>query len=68
MRKELDGRPLKADQEEIYEAWQKRGLSRGRVRKHIFKIMGWDNIPDIPIHEIVSQVKGKAYEATHAES
>ena len=68
MRKELDGRPLKADQEEIYEAWQKRGLSRGRVRKHIFKIMGWDNIPDIPIHEIVSQVKGKAYEAAHAES
>ena len=68
MRKELDGRPLKADQEEIYEDWQKRGLSRGRLRKHIFKIMDWDNIPDIPIHEIVSQVKGKAYEVTHAES
>ena len=67
MRKELDGRPLKADQEEIYEGWQKRGLSRGRVRKHIFKIMGWDSIPDIPIHEIVSQVKSKAYEATHTE-
>jgi len=29
MRKELDGRPLKSSQDEIYEGWQKRGLSRG---------------------------------------
>ena len=30
MRKELDGRPLKSSEDEIYEAWQERGLSRGK--------------------------------------
>ena len=62
MRKELDGRPLKSSQDEIYEAWQERGLSRGKLRKHILKIMEWESVPELEVNEIYNQVKDKAYE------
>jgi len=66
MRKELDGRPLKSSEDEIYEAWQERGLSRGKLRKHILKIMGWENVPELEVNEIYNQVKDKAYEISHS--
>ena len=65
MRKELDGRPLKSSQDEIYEVWQKRGLSRGRLRKHFLKIMEWDSMPEIEVNEIYNKLKDKAYEVKH---
>jgi len=66
MRKELDGRPLESSQDEIYEAWQERGLSRGKLRKHIFKIMEWESVPELEVNEIYNQVKDKAYEISHS--
>ena len=66
MRKELDGRPLKSNQDEIYEAWQERGLSRGKLRKHILKIMEWESVPDLEVNEIYNQVKDKVYEISHS--
>ena len=66
MRKELDGRPLKSSEDEIYEAWQERGLSRGKLRKHILKIMEWENVPELEVNEIYNQVKDKAYEISHS--
>jgi hypothetical protein len=66
MRKELDGRPLKSSQDEIYEAWQERGLSRGKLRKHILKIMEWESVPELEVNEIYNQVKDKAYEISHS--
>jgi len=67
LRKELDGRPLKSSQEEIYEGWQKRGLSRGKLRKHFLKIMEWDNVPELEVIEIFNKLKDKVYEIKHSE-
>jgi len=66
MRKELDGRPLKSSQNEIYEGWQERGLSRGKLRKHILKIMEWESVPELEVSEIYNQIKDKAYEISHS--
>ena len=67
MRKELDGRPLKSSQDEIYEEWQKRGLSRGKLRKHFLKIMEWDSVPELEVIEIYNKLKDKVYEVKHSE-
>ena len=62
LRKELDGKTLKSTQDEIYEGWQSRGLSRGKLRKHFLKIMEWDSVPELEVSEIYDQVKNKVYE------
>ena len=67
LRKELDGRPLKSSQDEIYEEWQKRGLSRGKLRKHFLKIMEWDSVPELEVIEIYNKLKDKVYEIKHLE-
>jgi hypothetical protein len=66
MRKELDGRPLKSSQDEIYEGWQTRGLSRGKLRKHYLKIMEWDSMPEMEVNEIYNKLKDKVYEVKHS--
>jgi len=65
MRKELDGRPLKSSQDEIYEGWQTRGLSRGKLRKHFLKIMEWDSMLEMEVNEIYNKLKDKVYEVKH---
>ena len=61
-RKNLDGRILPVEYEEIYINWEKRGLSRGRLKKYLFKLMKWDNFPDIPILEVVQRIKDRQYD------
>ena len=61
-RKNLDGRNLPAEYEEIYINWEKRGLSRGRLKNYLFKFMKWDNFPDIPILEVVQIIKDRQYD------
>ena len=61
-RKNLDGRNLPVEYEEIYINWEKRGLSRGRLKKYLFKLMKWDIFPDIPILEVVQRIKDRQYD------
>jgi len=61
-RKNLDGRNLPLEYEEIYIIWEKRGLSRGRLKKYLFKLMNWNNFPDIPILEVVQRIKDRQYD------
>ena len=61
-RKNIDGRNLPVEYEEIYINWEKRGLSRGRLKNHLFKLMKWDNFPDIPILEVVQRIKDRQYD------
>jgi MoxR-like ATPase len=49
----------KQEDEQVHEEWQKRGLSRGKLRKHVMKMMGWDNIPEVAVDEILSQIREK---------
>ena len=61
-RKNLDGRNLPVEYEEIYINWEKRGLSRGRLKKYLFKLMKWDNFPDIPVLEVLQRIKDRQYD------
>ncbi len=61
-RKNLDGRNLPVEYEEIYINWEKRGLSRGRLKNYLFKLMKWDNFPDIPILGVVQILKERQYD------
>ena len=61
MRKKLDGRPLPVGYEEIYSQWENRGMSRGRLKKYLFKLMEWKNFPDIPVHDVVNKIREHQY-------
>jgi len=61
MRKNLDGRPLPVGYQKIYTQWENRGLSRGRLKKYLFKLMEWKNFPDIPVHEVVNKIREHQY-------
>ena len=61
MRKNLDGRPLPVGYEEIYSQWENRGLSRGRLKKYLFKLMEWKNFPDIPVNDVVNNIREHQY-------
>ena len=54
-----DEAELKPEDEQFHEEWQKRGLSRGKLRKHVMKMMDWDNIPEVAVDEILSQIREK---------
>lgn len=51
-RKQLDGKMLSSAEEDIYEGWEKRGMSRGKVKAYIFNIMAWKAFPKRPLYEI----------------
>ena len=61
MRKNLDGRPLPVGYEEIYSQWEIRGMSRGRLKKYLFKLMEWKKFPDIPVHDVVNKIREHQY-------
>jgi hypothetical protein len=62
LRKDLTGRPLPMSQEQMYEGWQKRGLSRATLRNDVCDLMGWDSIPDEDISVIYEQVQAQLQE------
>ena len=59
MRKNLDDSPLDADDEKVHETWQGRGLSRGELRRHVMKLMEWEEFPESSPTEILNQIKEK---------
>ena len=61
-RSSLDGRPLSAEIEAIYYSWEKRGLSRGRLKKYLLKLMEWPEVPDLPILDLLQSLKDRIYE------
>ena len=61
-RRALDGRPLPSEIEIVYASWEKRGLSRGRVKKYLLKIMEFSEIPDMPIMELLQIIRDRVYE------
>ena len=62
LRKNLDGRPLPSGYDEIYQNWETRGLSRGKLRKYLFKVMEWQDFPDIPVIEVVKKIREKHFD------
>ena len=62
LRKNLDGRSLPAGYEEIYTQWENRGLTRGRLKKYLFKLMEWIDFPDIPANDVVTKIREYHFE------
>ena len=62
LRKNLDGRSLPAGYEEIYTQWENRGLTRGRLKKYLFKIMEWINFPDITANDVLTKIREYHFE------
>ena len=62
LRKNLDGRPLPTGYDEIYLNWENRGLSRGRLKKYLFKLMEWQDFPDIPVLDVVRKIRERHFE------
>ncbi|MDP6332724.1 MAG: hypothetical protein QF788_06560, partial [SAR324 cluster bacterium] len=64
LRRTLDGRPLPGEIEEVYAGWEKRGLSRGRLKKYVLKLMEWSEIPDMPILDLLQIIRDRVYEVS----
>ena len=62
LRKNLDGRPLPMEYEEIYQKWEHSGLSKEKLRKYLFKVMQWEEFPDTPVLEILKIIRGNLFE------
>ena len=65
LRRTLDGRPLPGEIEEVYAGWEKRGLSRSRLKKYVLKLMEWSEIPDMPILDLLKTLRDRIYEVSN---
>ena len=59
LRRNLDVRPLPSEFDQIYKTWEERGLMRGRVRRYVLQIMDWEDVPDLPVHELLGQMRNR---------
>ena len=64
LRRTLDGRPLPGEIEEVYASWEKRGLSRKRLKNYVLKIMEWSEIPDMPILDLLQTLRDRVCEVS----
>ena len=48
--------------EEIYLNWESRGLSRGRLKKYLFKLMEWEDFPDMPVLDVVRIIRERHFD------
>lgn len=63
--RELDGKHLPPPVLGVYEAWNERGLSRGRVKKYIMELMEWDKLPEMPLADMWAALRDRIYDLTH---
>lgn len=64
-RKQLDGCPLPNNFEDLYQTWQRRGLSRKKIRDYIMALAEWTTLPDISIYEIFEILRDAIYDMEH---
>jgi len=65
LRRNLDGRPLSVEIEEVYVGWEKRGLSRKRLKNYVLKLMEWSEMPDLPILDLLQTLRERVYEVSN---
>ena len=65
LRRNLDGRPLPGGIEEVYAGWEKRGLSRKRLKNYVLKLMEWSEMPDLPILDLLQTLRERVYEVSN---
>ena len=67
-RKQLDGKLLGRTEEDIYVEWEKRGMSRGKVKKYILSLMDWKTFPKKPLYEIWKMLRDHIYDNIEMET
>jgi len=63
-RKNLDGRPLLKEIDNIYFHWEKRGLVKDNLKEYVLKLMKWSEIPDMPMHNLLKILRERIYEVS----
>ncbi|MBF0236917.1 MAG: hypothetical protein HQM12_04365 [SAR324 cluster bacterium] len=63
--KTLDGKPLDQGHLKIYGKWDSRGMRKASVRKCLLELMEWENFPEIPLFDLLEQIKDKIYDIKH---
>lgn len=61
-RKQLDGKTLSNTEEEIYQQWEKRQMTRGKVKSYIKTLMDWKELPKKPLYEIWKELRDHIFE------
>ena len=61
-RKQLDGKALSNAEEEIYQGWEKRSMTRGKVKGYIQTLMSWKDFPKKPLYEIWREIRDHIFE------
>ncbi|MBU2643853.1 hypothetical protein KKI24_04040 [bacterium] len=61
-RKQLDGKALTSTEEEIYQQWEKRQMTRGKVKSYIKTMMDWKELPKKPLYEIWKEIRDHIFE------
>ncbi len=61
-RKQLDGKALTNVEESIYQAWENRHLTRGKVKGYILTLMDWKEFPKKPLYETWKEIRDHIYE------
>ena len=64
LRRSLDGKPLSAEIEAIYYSWEKRGMSRGLLKKFMLKLMEWQEVPDLPMLDLLQSLRERIYDVS----
>ncbi|MCP4295131.1 MAG: hypothetical protein GY786_05955 [Proteobacteria bacterium] len=62
-RKQLNGKPLPREDEEIYNNWEQRGMSRSKVKHYILSLMEWEKLPKDALYDIWKQLRDHIYDA-----
>ena len=64
--RDLDSKPLSTDIAGVHEEWQRRGLSRRKIRDYILGIMEWEEWPtDQNLMEVWSELRDIIYDLIH---
>lgn len=61
-RRKLDGKPLGQEEEDIYEYWESRGLTRGKIKRYILQLMEWEEMPREPLYDIWKRLRDHIFE------
>lgn len=61
-RKQLDGKALTSVEEDIYQGWEQRHMTRGKVKGYIQTLMDWKEFPKKPLYEIWKDLRDHIFE------
>ena len=61
-RRQLDGKNLTRAEEDIYQEWENRGMTRAKVKRYICTLMDWKSFPKKTLYEIWKILRDHIYD------